>query len=1824
MTRAGTEPSPAAPAADGAEIELGPELVEALRRAGEERGVPLAAVLAAAFAVIVGRYSGRERVALEVAAAAEDPRPLAVEAPSRGLLDCAAAIELDPGPDDAALVLAASLNGERRDVEVGLAPTEQGGVQASFEREPRPDDARTAGRLAASFSKVLASVAANPGAPLEPLDAIPDEDVRRLLADWSTGDAPPTGSEPRCLHELVEAQADRTPEAVALVLGAEQLTYAELEERSNRLAHELRARGVGPETLVGICLERSFELVVTILAVLKAGGAYVPLDPEYPADRLSFMLDDAGAEPVVTEERLLERLGGRTGETLCFDAEGARIAGRPSTRPPALAGPGNLAYVLYTSGSTGRPKGVAVEHGSVTRYLATAFATYVDVGPSTVVLQLSSYAFDPSLRDLLGPLTRGARVVLLREGDHRDPERVLAAVREHGATALLAVVPSLLKGLLEASSFTHEPPRLKTTLVSGESLLPLLPRRRELKPFGDVVNHYGSTECTLIATFHRLTADDRGDVVGRPLPGVRVYLLDERLQPVPAGALGEIYVGGYGVARGYLGRAGLTAERFLPDPWSPTPGARIYRTGDVGRYLSDGRIEFLGRADDQIKVRGYRVEPGEVEAALASHPAVRDAAVTLHDGQGESVLVAYVVGVDGVEPPRSELRAYLGTRLPEYMVPQLVVAIDALPIGPTGKVDRNALPPPEAASATGDDFVPPRSPLEDVLAEICADVLGVSRVGAHDNFFALGGQSLLAAQVVSRVRRRLGAEFTVRTVFEHPTPAALAELVATAEPARAAPPLVRVPRDGALPLSFAQQRLWFLQQLNPDSVEYVVPIAFRLRGPLDAEALELAVDAIVSRHEILRSTFAVAGDEPVQVVAPASPARLSLVDLRQLGRDAAERRAVELAAREAARPFDLGEGPLLRVSLLRLDEDEHVLALVFHHIVADGWSVAVFLQELSELYTSLAERRPAALAELPIQYADYGVWQRRWLRGEVLEHELDYWRSRLADLSGLELPADRPRPAVRGARGAQHRFALQDELVRKLRELGRREDATFFMTLLAAFQLLVARYSGQADVVVGTAVAGRDRYELERLIGFLVNTLVVRVDVGGAITFTDLLARVRDAALADYAHKDVPFERLVEELAPKRDLSRTPLFQVMFVFQNIPPLLLALPDVAVDELELAAAAAPFDLTLHLWERGEGAAGELRYDRDLFDRERIERMAGHLSHVLELVAAEPRTPLRELEVVTPDERRLLVEEWAHGPATPPEDGCVHELVEAWAERAPDATALICGEDELTYAELDRRAAALARELVALGVRPDRPVGICAERSLELIVGLLAILKAGGAYVPIDPDYPSERLRFVLEDTGASVLLTQKRLLKRLPAHCASVLMLDREWPSPATHAEPPASVDGRNAVYVIYTSGSTGTPKGVVVEHCSVRHMAKAQAAMLRLGPGSRMLQFYSVSFDAAAAEIFAALGSGATLVLRGAGPLSASSLAELDVSAAHLPPSLLATLDPRELPALESVVSGGEAITADVVARWTPGRRLFNAYGPTEATVCSSLHPCEPDEGQPPIGRPLASLSHYVLDAEQRLVPVGVPGELYVGGVGVARGYLGQPGLTAERFVPDPFGPPGGRLYATGDVVRYREDGLLEFLGRLDDQVKLHGYRIELGEVAAALAAHPAVREAVADVEAVAPGERRLVGYLVLDGRRPSRQELQEFLRTKLPEHMVPPLYVALEAIPRTTTGKLDRRRLPRTEEADVVRDESADAPADPTEDAIAAIWSNLLGVSPVPVTADFFSIGGHSLAATRLIGRIRQAFGVELTVRDVFSAPTVRELARRVDEAGP
>ncbi|WP_139488459.1 non-ribosomal peptide synthase/polyketide synthase [Brevibacillus dissolubilis] len=1703
--------------------------------------------------------------------------------------------------------------------------------------------------LLRQLAMILEGMVQEPEQRLSELSLISEAERQQLLVEWNQTavDYP----RERTVHELFAEVAAHYPNQRAVVIGEESITYAELDQRSNQLAHYLRKQGVGADTLVGICVERSIEMIVGLLGILKAGGAYVPLDPTYPQERLAFMMEDAQLSVLVTQSHLVEQLPATAGKAICLDRDWSEIEQENSDAPANETTAGQVAYVIYTSGSTGTPKGTLVPHRGIVRLVK--HNDFVTITEQDVFLQASTVSFDAATFEIWGSLLNGAQLALMPP--HLPSLAELGeAIQTYGVTILW-----LTAGLFTVMVDNHlDSLRGVRHLLAGGDVVSVPHVRKVLQLEGlQVINGYGPTESTTFTCCYPISQvpDSMTTLpIGRPIKNTTVYVLDPQMQPVPVGVPGELYIGGDGLAIGYLNRPELTEERFVHNPFAADPEARLYRTGDLVRYLPDGVIEFIGRIDQQVKIRGFRIELGEIEEQLRKHPAVREAVVIAReDKPGDKRLVAYVTTHEQQAADTAQLTGWIKDRLPDYMVPAAVVSLDELPLTPNGKVDRRALPAPDWGTLSSSEaYVAPRNPMEELVCNIWSQVLGVETVGIHSNFFELGGHSLLATQTLSRLREVFGIHLPMRTLFESATVAELCEqikLMLQGDTGVATTPITQASRTEHLPLSYAQQRLWFFDRFMPESAVYNIPTAIRLDGALDAQAWEASLQAVIARHESLRTTFSDINGQAIQVIHPQIDWEMGFCDLRHLPAEHKEEEVQRLASMDADQPFNLSQGPLLRASLIRTEEETHIFLLNIHHIISDGWSMGILMNELLTIYEATLNGETADLPALPIQYADYSVWQRDWLQGEVLEKQLSYWKEKVSGCEPLlALPTDRPRPAMQTYEGSRHTVTFSADLSEQLQALCREENATLFMTLLAAFQTLLYRYTGQQDILVGSPVAGRSHQETESLIGFFINTLVMRTDMSEEPTFRELLARVRETALEAYAHQDLPFEKLVDELQLERSLSYTPLFQVMFALQNFQLASEQAAGIRISsyETEQDEVTSKFDITLTMVETTDGLMATFEYNRNLFDQATIERMVEHFRTLLESITADPDESIELLAILPEEESEQLLVEWNGTETAYPRDKTVDQLFHEAASKWQDRPAVVAGEISLSYAELERRANQVANYLRKQGVTAGSLVGISAERSVEMIAGLIGILKAGAAYVPLDPAYPQERLAYMMEDADVSILVTQAHLVEKLPIGERTVICLDRDWSvitqesdqAPANETD--SSAAGERLAYVIYTSGSTGTPKGVLTPHCGIVRLV-TDTNYVTISEDDVFLQASTVSFDAATFEIWGALLNGAKLVLM---PPHLPSLEEIgetiqkhQVTTMWLTAGLFTLLVDHQVEYLRGVrqlLVGGDVVSVPHVrkALTIDGLQIINGYGPTETTTFACCYPVTDLPKQLsslPIGRPIQNTTVYILDQQQQPVPTGVPGELYIGGDGLALGYLNNPELTEERFVEHPFSDnPEARLYRTGDLVRYLADGTIEFIGRIDNQVKIRGFRIELGEIETALLQHEDVQEAVVMVREDAPGDKRLAAYLVTE----SKQEIDSiewrmYLKESLPEYMIPSAFVMMDSLPLTPNGKVDRKALPVPTYSQTGSEAEFVAPATHVETTLAEIWKQVLGAPQVGLYDNFFALGGDSILSIQIVARASQA-GLRLSPKQIFEHQTIAELARIVADtasvAGP
>ncbi|SFX81224.1 amino acid adenylation domain-containing protein [Thermoactinomyces sp. DSM 45891] len=1685
-------------------------------------------------------------------------------------------------------------------------------------------DDQTIQRIQGHLSETLIQMTKSADGMMSDVTHLTMEEQTQLLDQWN--DTKIAYSSEHMIHTLFEQQVERTPEAIAVLHEGERLTYQELNERANQLAHYLQKSGVGQDSLVGIYIERSLDMMVGLLGILKSGAAYVPLDPTYPESRLRYIVEDAGIEVLLTQEKLEKIVVSKQIKTICMDQDRTAIAQEAVTACTSFVTGKDLAYVIYTSGSTGNPKGVMIEHHSVVNYLEWMQNQY-PLTEEDVVLQKTPISFDVSVWELFWSLGVGASISFLPPDGEKDPLIIAEVIEQHLVT-VVQFVPSMLSIFLDYCDH-HELKRklspVRHVFSGGEELSSGLVRRfQQYWDHGQVklTNFYGPTEATIYVNAFDCQLGQDFVSIGHPIQNTQLYVFDENERLQSIGIAGELYIGGAGLARGYLNRPDLTAERFVPHPFHV--GERLYRTGDLVRYLADGSLEFIGRMDHQVKVRGFRIELGEIEATLERNPSIKEAVVIVReDRPGDQRLVAYVISNGDTQ----QWREHLKTELPNHMIPTHLVELESFPLTPNGKTDRKALPVPEQ-SLTENGHVLPRTPSEALIASVWSQVLGIENVGVQDSFFERGGHSLLATQVASRLQEALQIKVPLRVLFKYETVEALAKKVdqlRKGDTTREILPLGPMERSESIPLSYAQRRLWFMDQLAPNSSMYNIHAACRLVGKWSLRALETSWNQLIERHESLRTLIGAYEGQPVQQIQEHVFRTLPQRDLTTLPLEEKERETKSLIQSEAEKPFDLGQGPLLRTQLLKTDQEEWILLCTMHHIISDGWSMGILLEEWMALYEEALNGKPAELTKLPVQYADFSLWQQEWLNDEELDQHIQYWTEELSgELPVLQLPMDRPRPAVQTHRGDVQSVMLPNSVLESLKKVSQQEGSTLFMTLMAAYQSFLSRYTGQDDILVGSPIANRNVKEIEGLIGFFANTLVYRADLSGNPTFQELLSQVRQKALQAYEYQDIPFEKVVEAVKPDRNTSHSPIFQTMFTLQNTKQKFPQWPDRSMELIESHNSVAKFDLSLFASETDEGLQFTFEYNTDLFDATTIERMVGHFKQWLIEIVAQPKKLLSELNMLSKAEHKRLLVEWNDTSVEGLSAGTIYTWFEEQVTKTPEAIAVVCEEATLTYRELNERSNQLAHYLQKKGVGCESLVGISVSRSSEMVVGLLGIMKAGGAYVPIDPSYPESRLRYILADARIEVLVTEERLQQKMMlSESVDIICIDRDQAMIAQEIITSCTREdaGNHLAYVIYTSGSTGNPKGVMIEHRSTLAMIHWAHQTYSVQELTGVLASTSLSFDLSVFELFVPLTIGGKVIVA-ENALHLDKLSAQDVTLINTVPSAAKELvRAKMIPSSVKVVNlAGEPLPQSLVKDLYEGssiEKVYNLYGPSEDTTYSTYMKLEKGNNHlvPPIGRPIEGTEAYVLSRGGQMVPIGVVGELYLGGAGLARGYVNRPDLTDERFILHPF-QEGKRVYRTGDLVRYLPDGNLEYLGRIDHQVKVRGFRIELGEIEATLESHLSIREVLVMVREDQPGDQRLVAYVVGEGKV---QEWREYLKTRLPNYMVPAHFVELEVFPLTPNGKIDRKALPvpdrKEAEAGYV------APRTETEEVIVSIWNQVLGMEHISIHDSFFELGGHSLLATQAVSNLKEAFSIDLPLHDLFTYTTVQELAERIDQ---
>ena len=1655
------------------------------------------------------------------------------------------------------------------------------------------------GLILKRLETVLSEISINPDKKIVDIDILSELESNQLL--YKFNDTYADYPRDKTIHELFEEQVLRTPDNIALVFGEESMTYSELNAKSNQLAHMLRSKGVQPDSIVGIMVGRSFEMIIGIMGILKAGGAYLPIDPEYPKERIRFMLEDSNAKIILTQSWFKDTVV-YGGEKIELDGEiylgvKANLAKINSSH--------DLAYVIYTSGSAGMPKGVLIEHKSVNRLVKNT--NYIELGESSVIMQTGSMAFDASTFEVWGTLLNGGKLILAELEVITSAEKLKEYISKWRVNTMWCT-SSLYNQLIRMDVNIFD--GLHNLLIGGEKL-----SEKHVYEFKDqnaltrLINGYGPTENTTFTTTFEIAEAHAVIPIGKPICNTQIYIMNG-LQLCGVGIPGELCIGGEGLARGYLNRPELTAEKFVDNPFKP--GERIYRTGDLARWLPDGNIEFLGRIDHQVKIRGFRIELGEIESRLLELEQVKEAVVLAKDDDsGDKYLCAYIVY--DAELNVSNIRTSLSATLPDYMMPSYFMRIDSIPLTPNGKVDRRALPEPEGV--VGTEYVAPRNATEEVLASIWSQVLNKEHVGIYDNFFELGGHSLKGVVLVSRIHKELSVELPLRELFKAPTISGVSDYIAGATEsvyASIEPAVEKVYYEA----SSAQKRIWLLQQFNTASIGYNMPGVLMLDGGLDKERFESAFRGLIARHEALRTSFDMIEGEIVQRITSADEVEFKI--------DYAEVSEAEIdsSVKEFVRVFDLSQAPMLRVGLVKVSESRYYLMFDMHHIISDGTSMAILTKEFMALYEG------HRLNEQRLQYKDFSQWQNVFLKSEQMQSQESYWLERFSDeLPVLNLPLDYARPPVQEFAGDSTRFVIGEDLTEKLRKIARGSGTTMYMVLLSALNILLSKYSGLEDIIVGSPIAGRPHADLEGIMGMFVNTLAMRSYPAGVKTYSEFLQEVKETALQAYENQDYQFEELIDKLDLRRDLSRNPLFDVMFVLQNMEATEFELEGLKLSRYSSGHGASKFDLTFTAIELGNEIAMNIEYATSLFKTETIERMSLHLQNLFRAIAEDREVLLGDIDILPESERNQLLYEFNDTYADYPRDKTIHELFEEQVLRTPDNIALVFGEESMTYSELNAKSNQLAHMLRSKGVKPDCIVGIMVERSFEMIIGIMGILKAGGAYLPIDPEYPEERIRFMLEDSNTEIMLSQSWLSYKVGFDGERI---DLDGEVYISENENPMGVNSASdLVYVYYTSGTTGNPKGILATHRNAfKYMWDMMNKALFTSDKS-ILCLTTHSFDPFVSESLLPLIAGMGIfIFKGSSSdnkLLLEFISDTNVDILQITPSRLNALlemdsssKKEHLDCLSEILIGGELWGKDLLHKLCKHTRanVYNVYGPTETTVWSTIEKVSVDFDIT-IGKPMANTSIYIVDHNAKLNPIGIPGELCISGEGLARGYLNRPELTSEKFVPNPF-KSGERMYRSGDLARWLPDGNIEFLGRIDHQVKIRGFRIELGEIESRLLELEQVKEVVVLAKDDESSDKYLCAYIVSDDEL-KVSDIRTSLTSTLPDYMVPSYFMRLDSIPLTSNGKVDRRALPEPE--GVVGTEFV-APRTATEEVLATIWSEVLNKDKVGIYDNFFELGGHSLKGIVLVSKIHKALSVELPLGELFKAPTISGISEYISGA--
>lgn len=1640
-----------------------------------------------------------------------------------------------------------------------------------------------------------------------------------------------------CIHQKFEEIAKKYPDNVAVNIGNQEITYSNLNKKANNLAYSLRKKGIKPEEVVVLYTDKSIDMIIGLLGTLKTGGVYLPIDPTTPFERVKYILEDSNPFCILTMNSYAGKFD--KSNIPVFLLDGNEINKQQDQNFVDLSHPENLAYIIYTSGSTGKPKGTLLQHRGVLN-LINAAQHDCKVDSKSNILQFASINFDASIMEIFSALLSGGKLTLFEKDELRDVENLIESFDTLGIT--FAILPPSVLSVMKYKKI----PRLQYITSAGEACAVEIGEK--WKRGYNFLNGYGPTEATVGSIWGKYeNATELLTVpLGCPISNVDVYVLDSNYQQVPVGIPGELYISGENLARGYLGKPDLTAEKFLPNPFSSVPGKRMYKTGDVVKVHFNKEIEFIGRVDKQVKLRGFRIELGEIENVIMEYQDVKSTAVIVKENSANDKYIAAFLVVENVDKfDENELKKFLNSLIPDYMVPKSIMILDKLPLTINGKVDRKYLESLEIKSdSIKNSEFENITPTQELIKNISRELIGHNNISINDNFFDIGGHSILATQAVSRIREAFNIDFPIKDFFEVKSLAELAERIEKIKLINLGAlsnKIVPIEREGEFSLSFSQQRLWFLNEFAPEANSYNIPSVLEFKGKLNIDALKYSINQIVKRHEILRTSFHTENGRAKVNIEEELRINLEITNLMDLNSSERNSKLNSIIKEKIKISFDLSKLPLFKIEVLKVANDNFLVILVLHHIISDGWSIGILVKEVGELYKSYLEGIEPSLPDLKIQYLDYAAWQRDWLNGERLNNEIDFWKNELNNASlVLNLPTDKPRSSLQTFNGCNFNFNLSETLTAEIEKLSMKLNITPFMFLLGVFEILLYKYTNQKDFVIGTPIANRTRKETEALIGFFVNTLAIRVALNEESTVQELFKQVRERLLNAYSHQDLPFEKLVEIVHPERDTSRSPIFQVAFVFQNAPFTKIELPDLEIKPYEIEGVTSNYDMTLYMQKGNNKFNATFEYNTDLFNRNTIKRIASEFDNLLEQTVAEPKKKISKISILTKEGAQKVLLDFNNTYNEFESNKCVHQKFEELVELNPDSIALTFTEvegklaltEQLTYHEVNKRANQLARLLRKNGVSKDTIVSISLQRSFDMIISMLAVLKAGGAFLPIDPTYPEDRIKYMLEDSGTEILISLDRVSKNYKFFNGKIINLDSDKLLFAN--EEKTNLDNisepENLAYIIYTSGSTGLPKGTMLSHKGLMNLSLAQRDAFNITKDSKILQFSSYSFDASVWEIVMALINGASLSLVGQDIIKlGSSLKKamefLNITTVTLPPSVLKVIPFEEnennITGLETIIVAGESCPSELVNKWSKGRRFVNAYGPTETTVCASMHICKGKYSNiPPIGKPIYNFKLYVLDKKLLPMPVGVPGELFISGPGLARGYLNKPELTAERFIPNPFtNVKGDRIYKSGDLARWLPNGEIEFIGRIDDQIKLRGFRIELGEIESVIRQNKVIKDVVVDIKKDSKNDDRLIAYIIPKFDEIDKNELKLFIRTKLPDYMVPQHFVIIEKIPLSPSGKVDRKVLPVPDFKNLKLSVKFVEPRNETEKALVEVVKELLNVEKVGVHDNFFDLGGHSLLATQFVSQVQEKLGYDIPLRILFENPTVEDLAKLI-----